>query len=60
MSPLIFSSFLFAALPALAELLTIDRIYSDPALSGPRVRGLQVATDGARVTVLKGRPDSSS
>jgi len=43
--------------PASAGRLTIDRIHSDPAISGPSVRGLQIAPDGARVTFLKGRVD---
>lgn len=52
------SLLVIAAVPVWAERLTIDRINSDPALSGPRVRGLQIAPDGARVTFLKGRPDN--
>jgi dipeptidyl-peptidase-4 len=43
------------ALPALADLLTIERIHADPALSGPGLRDLQMSPDGARVTYLKGR-----
>ena len=48
----------FMAFPVFSDSLTIDRIYSDPAIAGPRVLGLQVAPDGARVTFLKGRPDN--
>ncbi len=58
MRRLLFVLLALSALPVGAENLTIDRIYSDPALSGPRVRGLQIAPDGARVTFLKGRPEN--
>jgi dipeptidyl-peptidase 4 len=47
-----------AALPAHAERLTLDRIYADPALSGPGVRNLRVSPDGERVTFLRGRSDN--
>ncbi|WP_295798143.1 alpha/beta fold hydrolase [uncultured Microbulbifer sp.] len=40
-----------------AEQLTIDRIFSDPALSGTSPRALQYSPDGSRVTFLKGRSD---
>jgi len=43
---------------AAAEKLTLDRIHSDPSLSGPGVRNLKVSPDGARVTFLKGRDDN--
>jgi dipeptidyl-peptidase 4 len=46
-----------AALPAMAARLTIDRMFDDPALSGPQARGVEVAPDGERVTFLKGRAD---
>ena len=45
------------SLPAAAEKLTIERVFADPALSGPSMRQLQMAPDGARVTFLKGRAD---
>ncbi|HEV7814385.1 MAG TPA: S9 family peptidase [Janthinobacterium sp.] len=44
-------------IPASAEHLTLDRLYADPALSGPGVRNLKVSPDGARVTFLRGRAD---
>jgi dipeptidyl-peptidase 4 len=47
-----------AAMPAHAERLTLDRIYADPALSGPGVRNLRVSPDGERVTFLRGRSDN--
>lgn len=40
-----------------AEQLTIDRIFSDPALSGTSPRALQYSPDGSRVTFLKGREE---
>jgi dipeptidyl-peptidase-4 len=43
---------------ASAEKLTLDRIHSDPSLSGPGVRSLKVSPDGARVTFLRGRDDN--
>ena len=47
---------LFACTPsAMAEKLSIDRIYSDPALSGPAPRNVQIAPDAARVTFLRGK-----
>jgi len=40
-----------------AEQLTIERIFSDPALSGTAPRALEYSPDGRRVTFLKGRED---
>ena len=48
----------FATVPASAERLSLDRIYADPALSGPGVRSLRVSPDGERVTFLRGRADN--
>ncbi len=45
---------------AMAEKLTIDRIWSDPDLNGPAPRGLKLAPDGARVTFLRGRQDDQN
>lgn len=39
------------------ELLTIERLFSDPELSGPSPRALRYAPDGSRVTLLKARED---
>ena len=47
-----------AAVPASAGRLTLDRIYADPALSGPGVRNVRVSPDGERVTFLRGRADN--
>lgn len=38
-----------------AQKLTIERIYSSPALSGAAIQGLQISPDGKRVTFLKGK-----
>jgi len=43
------------ALPAMAEKLSIERIYSDPALSGPAPRNLQISPDASRVTFVRGK-----
>ena len=40
-----------------AETLDIARLVASPALSGPTVRGIQIAPDGARVTWLQGKSD---
>lgn len=45
------------AMPTVAEELSIARLYADPALSGPTLRGLKPAPDGSRVTFLRGRED---
>ncbi|HET7556574.1 MAG TPA: DPP IV N-terminal domain-containing protein [Rhodanobacteraceae bacterium] len=51
--------FAMAGIPsAHAEQLTIERIYSDPALAGPAPRNVQVAPDGSRVTFLRGKADN--
>ncbi|HEY6893594.1 MAG TPA: alpha/beta fold hydrolase [Rhodanobacteraceae bacterium] len=48
------------SVPAMAEKLTIDRIYSDPDLNGPSPRALKLAPDGSRVTFLRGREDDQN
>jgi dipeptidyl-peptidase-4 len=45
------------SLPALAQQLTIERIFADPALSGPTLRSPKMSPDGERVGFLKGRAD---
>jgi dipeptidyl-peptidase-4 len=45
---------------AMADELTVERIFADPNLSGPILRGLKVAPDGARVTFLRGRDDDQN
>ncbi len=46
--------------PAMAEKLTIERLYSDPDLNGPSPRSLKIAPDGSRVTFLRGRADDQN
>ena len=35
--------------------LTIDRLFDSPAVSGPTLHGIKVATDGSRITFLHGK-----
>lgn len=51
---------LLAAGAAPATELTIERIYGDPPLAGPTLRGLKVSPDGSRVTFLRGRDDDQN
>jgi dipeptidyl-peptidase-4 len=49
------------ALPVNAsDSLTIDRLFEDPALSGPAPRLLKLSPDGQRVTFLRGKEDNQS
>ncbi len=41
--------------PAAAGQLTIERIFGDPALSGPTPREVKISPDGSRVALLRGR-----
>ena len=52
---LAFAGLTFAA--AHAEKLTIDRVYADPDLTGPRARGVELSPDGTVVTYLKAKAD---
>ena len=45
-----------AAHAVAAEVLTPERVFASPELSGPRARGLQMAPDGSAVTYLKTKP----
>lgn len=45
---------------ARVEKLNIDRIFSDPALSGPAPRDVQIAPDATRVTFLRGKTDDQN
>ncbi len=47
-------------LSASAEQLTLDRIYSSPALSGQTPKSLKFSPDGKRVTYLQGKQENSS
>lgn len=60
MRRLLFAAALAASAPAMAEKLTIDRLYSDPDLNGPSPRALKIAPDGSRVTFLRGRADDQN
>ncbi|HEV7778016.1 MAG TPA: S9 family peptidase [Luteibacter sp.] len=57
MRALLLASLMAISLPAVAEKLTIERIFDGGSLSGPTPRGLQMSPDGARVTFLRARPD---
>ncbi len=46
--------------PAMAEKLTIERIYSDPDLNGPSPHTLKIAPDGSRVAYARGRDDDQN
>jgi dipeptidyl-peptidase 4 len=53
---LLFSITLVAITPlSLASDLTIERIFGDPALSGPTPRAVKISPDGSRVGMLRGR-----
>jgi dipeptidyl-peptidase-4 len=60
MRTLLFAAALAASVPAMAEKLTIDRLYSDPDLNGPSPRALKIAPDGSRVTFLRGRAEDQN
>lgn len=45
------------SVPAMAEKLTIDRIYNGGSLSGAAPRGLKISPDGTRVTFLRAKAD---
>src|SRR3546814_21014383 len=40
-----------------AKKLTLDRVFGEPSLAGPSLRGLKISPDGTLVTLLKARPD---
>lgn len=42
-----------------ADKLTLDRVFSDPALSGPTARGVSLSPDGQSVTWIRPRPENS-
>lgn len=60
MRVLAFTLLSLAALPAMSEKLTIDRIYDDPAVLGSTPRGLKISPDGTRVTFLRGKADDQN
>lgn len=46
--------------PVLAEKLTPERIFADPALGGPTAKGVALSPDGKRVTYLKGKAEAAN
>jgi dipeptidyl-peptidase-4 len=46
--------------PALAEKLTPERIFADPAVGGPTAKGVALSPDGKRVTYLKGKAEAAN
>jgi len=55
MRVLLYAAAMAISVPAMAEKLTIERIYGDPDLNGQSPRALKIAPDGSRVTFLRGR-----
>ncbi|RCU45642.1 S9 family peptidase [Corallincola holothuriorum] len=45
------------SLPLQAEMLSVDRIFSDPSLSGTPPKKLQLAPDGSQVSFIRPRED---
>lgn len=45
--------------PALAEKLTPQRVFADPALGGLSAKGVALSPDGKRVTYLKAKPEAA-
>ncbi|AOE50438.1 S9 family peptidase [Kangiella sediminilitoris] len=39
------------------DMLTVERIYADPSLTGPAPRSVKLSPDGQRATFLKGKED---
>ena len=48
------------SMTATAAELTVERLFADPPLAGPSLRGLKMAPDGSRVTFLRGRDDDQN
>ena len=56
---------MFAAVPASAQtpgqadpsIITVERVFSNPSLSGPVARGVSLSPDGELVAFLRSRPD---
>ncbi|MFZ0266134.1 S9 family peptidase [Caulobacter sp.] len=46
--------------PVMAEKLTPERVFADPALNGPTAKGVALSPDGKRVTYLKGKPEAAN
>ena len=56
---LVLISLLMTAAPAMAEKLTIERIFDEPSLDGPTLRKPKLAPDGSRVTFLREKEDDA-
>ena len=41
-----------------SDRLTPERVFTDPALSGPQARGVKLSPDGSMLTYLKAKPDN--
>ncbi len=54
---LLVAALMSAASPLAAEMLTPERVYADPDLTGPRARSVKLSPDGELVTYLKAKPD---
>ena len=50
-------AFLLSAAPAMAEDLTLDRVFASPDLSGSDPRAVKLSPDGSLVTLLRPRAD---
>ena len=48
------------ATPAMAEPLTLERIFQSPSLNGSSVRGVTLSPDGKLLTMLRARKDEQS
>src|SRR3954471_1071016 len=46
--------------PVLADELTPQRVFADPALNGPTAKGVALSPDGKRVTYLKGKAEAAN
>ncbi len=47
-----------AASPACADRLTVERVYADPDISGPRAGKVELSPDGQMATYIKARSDN--
>ncbi|MFT3907650.1 MAG: S9 family peptidase [Steroidobacteraceae bacterium] len=54
---LVGSAAALGAWPAAAGQLTLERLFADPGLDGPKPRNVQIAPDGSRVGLLRGKLD---
>ncbi|MEO8459818.1 MAG: S9 family peptidase [Dokdonella sp.] len=57
---LLFAALSLLALPAMADQLTIERIFTGGNLSGAAPRSLKISPDGSRVTFLRAKADDQN